>query len=166
MLFIPHNIAAKNSKISYQTRAIKFCSATISYSMYQLCTVVVIHIYLECTTSYTLPVGWFTSPVKRLIDIPANTPSFGRSLHVFISPKSPSAEIEISVFLPLSKNIFARLIMIRLRHSIIPDQMTGSSTSPASEPRHKYARIRHIMLADDAVVATPTQQELLSLVNL
>ena len=42
-------------------------------------------------------------------------------------------------------------------------QMTGSSTSPVSEPRQRYARfssIRDMLFADDAAVATHTQEEL------
>ena len=48
------------------------------------------------------------------------------------------------------------------------DQMTGSSTSPVSEPSQRYAIkviIRDMLSADDAAVATHAQEELQSLMT-
>ena len=44
---------------------------------------------------------------------------------------------------------------------LVPDQMAGSSTSPVSEPRQRYARFS----IRDAAVATHTQEELRSLMD-
>ena len=57
-----------------------------------------------------------------------------------------------------------------IRHELkgpicVPSQMTRSSHSPVSEPIPKYTRIRDMLFADVAAVATQTKQELQSLMD-
>ena len=51
--------------------------------------------------------------------------------------------------------------------TFVPDQMAGSSTSLVSEPRQKVRKvlIKDMLFADDAAVATHTQEELQSLMD-
>ena len=53
--------------------------------------------------------------------------------------------------------------------TFVPDQMTGSSTSPVSELRQRTkvrkVLVRDMLFADDAAVATHTQEELQSLMD-